>query len=239
MLVVGSGPPLVDGFVVLIEFADPRPAEPTVSPQLALRGWHQIRQVGFDVGLDTGSGALEATESFHFIRHELIVGRFLQGQKDFQEGFDHGGPWATMGTAAWLGTIAGLVAQERCAQLVEPRAAYPKVAGGSDGIEVPGIEVAEDTTDEFGWQTMGKLLLFTPLTCLASLVPRQSFRAASLEALPPNLRSFPHVAKGLDGNGIWSACRYRAHTRSGGTSPFGEAHRSGCSPAEPYPAGGA
>ena len=92
ILFVGSGPPLVDGAVVLIELADPRPAEPTVSPRLALRGRHQMRQVGFDVGLDAGSGALEAAEAFHFIRHELIVGRVLQGQKAFQEGFDHGGP---------------------------------------------------------------------------------------------------------------------------------------------------
>ena len=165
----------MDGTVVLIELADPRPAEPKVSPRLALRGWHQMGQVRFDVGLDTGSGALEAAESAHFIRHELIVGRVLQGQKAFQEGFDHGGPWATMGSTAWLGTTAGLVAQERCAQLEEPRAAYPKVAGGSDGIKVPGIEVAEDTPDEFGWQTMGKLLLFTPLTCLCFTCPAPVF----------------------------------------------------------------
>ena len=106
---------MVDGTVVLIELADPCPAEPTVSPRLALRGWYQMRQVGFDIGLDAGSSALEAAEAFHFIRHELIVGRALQGQKAFQEGFDPGGPWATMCAAAWLGTIARLVAQERCA----------------------------------------------------------------------------------------------------------------------------
>jgi hypothetical protein len=135
-----------------------------------------MRQVGFDVGLDAGSSALEAAEAFHFIRHELIVGRILQGQKAFQEGVNPRGPWATMSATAWLGTIAGLVAQERCAQLVEPRAAYPKVAGCSDGIEAPGIEVDEDTTDELGWKPMNQLFLFTPLTCLGSLVSRQSFR---------------------------------------------------------------
>jgi hypothetical protein len=43
ILFVGSGPPLVDGTVVLIELADPRPAEPTVSPRLAQQGWHQMR----------------------------------------------------------------------------------------------------------------------------------------------------------------------------------------------------
>ena len=142
---------MVDGTVVLIELADPCPAKPTVSSRLALRGWHQMRQVGFDIGLDAGSSALEAAEAFHFIRHKLIVGRVLQGQKAFQKGVNPGGPWATMRAAAWLGTIAGLVAQERCAQLVEPRAAYLKVGGGSYGIKAPSIEVAEDTTDEFGW----------------------------------------------------------------------------------------
>jgi hypothetical protein len=37
ILFVGSGPPLMDGAVVLIELADPRAAEPTVGPRLALR----------------------------------------------------------------------------------------------------------------------------------------------------------------------------------------------------------
>ena len=72
------------------------------------------------------------------------------------------------------------------------------------------------------------------LTCLAPVFP-----AASLEALPPNLRSFSHLAKGLDGRGVRTARKHCANTRSGGTRPFGEARRSGYSPAEPYPAGNA
>jgi len=106
---------LVDGTVVLIELADPRPAEPTVGPRLALRGWHQMRQVGFDICFNAGAGASETAEAFQFVGHKLIVGRVLQGQKAFQEGVNPGGPWATMSAAAWLGTIARLVAQERCA----------------------------------------------------------------------------------------------------------------------------
>ena len=48
---------------MLIKLADPRPAEPAVGSWLALRGWHKMRQVGFDVGLDAGAGALEAAKT--------------------------------------------------------------------------------------------------------------------------------------------------------------------------------
>lgn len=104
---------------MLIEFANPRPAEPPVGARLALRGGHQMGVVRFDVGLDAGAGALEAAEAFHFVGDELIVGRVLQGQEAFEEGARFGGPCTTTGSAAWFGAIAGLVAQEGVAQLVE------------------------------------------------------------------------------------------------------------------------
>ena len=83
-LFVGGRPPLVDGTVVLPEFADVGAAETPVGPGLARAGGHQMSEVRFDIGFDVGAGALETAEPLHFIGHELIVGRVLQGQEGFR-----------------------------------------------------------------------------------------------------------------------------------------------------------
>ena len=59
---------------------------------------------------------------------------------------------------------------------------------------------------------------------------------ATLGALPPNPRSFSLWANGPSPGRLvpWRGiCR----TTTRGIGPFGEARRSGCPPAEPYPAG--
>jgi hypothetical protein len=98
-------------------------------------------EVRFDISFDVGACALETAEPLHFIGHELIVGWVLQGQEAFEEGVNVRRPRAAMVSAAGFGTIAGLVAQERRAQLVEPRTAYSKVVCGCMGVEVSSIEV--------------------------------------------------------------------------------------------------
>lgn len=79
-------------------------------------------------------------------------------------------------SAAWLWTQSRPLAQERGAKLVELCAVYLKVAARGYSIETPRIGVAEDTTDEFDWQTMDQLILFTPLTGHISRVSRPAFR---------------------------------------------------------------
>jgi len=140
-LFVRCPPPLVDGTVVLPEFADVGAAETPVRPGLALRDGHKMCEVRFDISFDIGACALETAKPLHFIGHELIVGWVLQGQEAFEEGVNVRRPRAAMVSAAGFGTIAGLVAQERRAQLVEPRTAYSKVVCGCMGVEVSSIEV--------------------------------------------------------------------------------------------------
>ena len=84
----GCGPPLMDGTVVLIEFANSGTAEAPVDAGLSDRSGNEMRKVCFDINLDAGPSPLETAEPLQFIRHELIVGRVLQWQKVFEEGAD-------------------------------------------------------------------------------------------------------------------------------------------------------
>ena len=181
---------------MLIEFADPRSAETAVGPRLALRGGHQMGQVGFDVGFDAGAGAFKMAQAFHLIGDELIVGRVLQGQEAFQEGDNRSGPCVPVGTSARVRTKAGLVAQEDGAQLVEPGAAHSEVARGGERVEASGVEVAEHPTDKISWKTMNELFLFTPLTCSARRARHQLSRCI-LGACPQTPGVFRIAAKGM------------------------------------------
>jgi hypothetical protein len=89
-----------------------------------------------------------------------------------------------MVSAAGFWTIAGLVAQESRTQLVEPCAAYSKMVCGGVGVEVSSIEVTQNTTDEFGRQTMNQLFLFTPLTYLWLTDLRQHSRPYLVGSAP-------------------------------------------------------
>ena len=103
ILFVRRGPPLVDGTVVLIELANSRPPETSVSPRLALRTWNKMGKVVFDVGFDARAGALKAAEPFQLIGYELIVRRVLQGQEPFEEGANIARPCTAMSSprSAW------------------------------------------------------------------------------------------------------------------------------------------
>ena len=193
---------------MLIELADPRPAEPPVGQRLALRGGHQMRQVGFDVGFDSGAGALEMAETFHFVGNELIVGRVPQGQEAFQEGGNLGGPCASGGLRR-LGWESSRTcrAGRRCAAR---RASCGSRRGGLPRRPPQGCRRrsrAENFSDEFHWQMMDELFLFTPLTWVDA-VADQPFRRhpSAMGALLPNPRSLTHKAKGLDG------CRFGPRT---------------------------
>ena len=74
-LLLRSGPPLVDGAVVLPELADMRPAETPVSAVARRRRGKETREVFFNGCLDAGTGAGEAEKPLQLIGHELEIGR--------------------------------------------------------------------------------------------------------------------------------------------------------------------
>ena len=77
---------------------------------------------------------------------------------------------------------------------------------------------------------MNELFLCTPGSIGSIVCLRQS---STMGALPPNPRSFPHWANGLFAKRV--AARGNPCRDTEASSPFGNVHRSGCPPAEPYP----
>jgi hypothetical protein len=163
---LGRGrPPLVDGAVVLPEFANMGAAEASVGPVLARAGGHQVGEVGLDVGLDVGAGAFEPAEPLQFVGHELIVRRTLQGQEAFQKGDGLCGPWPVMAAAAGLRGEVVPITEELGSQFVEPGAAHVEVGCRGGRVEETRVELAENLPDEFGRQAMDELCFFTLAAC--------------------------------------------------------------------------
>jgi hypothetical protein len=89
---------------MLPEFANVGAAETSVCPLLGWRGGSKVGEVGFDVGFDGRSGALEVAQALHFVGDELIVRRALHGQEVLEESDDLGRPCITpvATTGRWL-----------------------------------------------------------------------------------------------------------------------------------------
>ena len=73
-----SGPPLVNRAVMLPKVANFGSTETPVGAGLSLGSWNEMREMGFDVGLDAGTCAGEAAETQQLIADELVIGRILE-----------------------------------------------------------------------------------------------------------------------------------------------------------------
>ena len=84
-LLGGAWPPLVDGRIVLPEFAEAS-AFPA-APGFGARFWlaDEVGKVGSNKIGDRLTMALETEAAGQFIGHQLKVGRFLQRDKSFEE----------------------------------------------------------------------------------------------------------------------------------------------------------
>jgi len=156
----GGRPPLMNGTVVLIKFANPCTAEAPVGPLFSQRSRDEMREVGFDIDLDAGSSPLETAEPLHFVRHKLVVGRVLQWQEVFKESADLCGPGAAAATATGFGLVRLPVVQKVGAELIEPGFADAKMLGRSRCVQYPIIEIGENAEDKNGRQAVNDLFLF-------------------------------------------------------------------------------
>lgn len=150
-LLGGGGPPLVDGTVVLPEFANMRTPEAAIGTGFESRRRHKVPIVSLNVGLHRGAGANQATKALKFIGDQLVVGRVLERQKILQERFGFWWPLPAPITAAGgrLEVIAPL--KEVSSKLVEPGTAHTEKGGGRGSVERTCVEVFENTADESGW----------------------------------------------------------------------------------------
>lgn len=159
-LFVRSGPPLMNGTVVLPEVADFGAPKTPVDPGFAEWGWDKVGKVGFDVSLDAGAGACEVAEALQLIADELVVWGALQRQEALEEGVGLRGPGSVMVAAAETGLEGFLVSQPGAPKLVKAGFANPEQAGGTGGVLQAGIKIREDAEDEIGREAVNDLFLF-------------------------------------------------------------------------------
>ena len=74
-LFAGIGPPLVNGAIMLPEFANGGAAKATMDTLFA--GWerNEMGEMAFDVCLNTRTSSDKTAEAFHLISNKLEVGR--------------------------------------------------------------------------------------------------------------------------------------------------------------------
>ena len=105
----GSWPPLVDGGIVLPEFAQASSLPTAAGFGTGFRLADELWEMGPD---KRGHGlpmALEAKAASQFVGHQLKIGRFLQGDKGFEELDRFGGPIGPVAAAGELRAELGPV----------------------------------------------------------------------------------------------------------------------------------
>jgi hypothetical protein len=108
-LLSGGGPPLVDGGVMLPQFAHAG-SFPAAAGFGDVRGrTNQEREVAAGVSGDGFAVALESEAGGQFIGDELVVGRSLERQEAFKELLDLGGPGSAMVAAGEVEGESGRV----------------------------------------------------------------------------------------------------------------------------------
>jgi len=150
-------PPLVDGRIVLPEFADAG-----AFPSSAGFGtWFGLAdKFGKACPGKGGHGwavAFETRASFQFIGHELKIGRFLQRQELLEEANGLGRPVRPMVTAGAFGGEAGAFLEEASAEPVKMGSANLEVMRSIRGVNLTTIELPEDLLEKHIGQSSGDL----------------------------------------------------------------------------------
>ena len=159
-LLVLGGPPLVDGGIVLPEFAH-LCALPS-SPRLGSRSWRadQPWEVNAGVGGDGLAVALEGAASSQLIGDELVVGRSLERQEGFQELPHILRPSGAMVTSGEVQGKGGRVLKPEGAQTKEMGAADIQQLGGGGSVELPLVEGVQGLLKEREGNALAELMLF-------------------------------------------------------------------------------
>jgi hypothetical protein len=141
-------PPLVDGRIVLPEFAN---AGAFPAPAGFGTRFGRADKFGKACSGKGGHGlavAFETKAGFEFIRHQLKIGRFLQRQELLEEADGLGRPVRPMVTAGAFGGEAGAFLEEARAEPVKMGSADLEVMGGIRGVNLTVIELPEDLLEK-------------------------------------------------------------------------------------------
>ena len=181
-LLVLCRPPLVDGGIMLPEFpeARPFPAAPGLGVWRGLAD--EMGQVGSGKGGDGLAVAVEIEAGGQLIRHELEVGRSLQGEELLEKLDGLGRPVWPVVAARELGGESGAILEEAGAEPVQVSATDLEVVGGVRDVNDPFIKLLEDELEKRVGEALGELRFL--------IAPSQSHRGRLGEGFRrPSLRS--------------------------------------------------
>ncbi len=147
-LFVQGGPPLVDGGIVLPEFAHWRTLPPAPGLGGRRRRADQQWEVSAGVGGDGFAVALEGEAGRQFIGDELVIGRSLERQEVGEELLHVGGPGDAMVASGEVETEGVRVLKPGGAQAEEMGAADLQKLRGGVGVEVALVEGVQDLLEE-------------------------------------------------------------------------------------------
>jgi hypothetical protein len=151
-------PPLVDGGIVLPQFIDagafPAPAGSWTRFGLA----DEIGKMGSGEGGHRFAMTLETEAGFQFVRHQLEIGRFVEGEEFLEEGEDFGRPVGPMVAAGEFGAEGGGFREEAGAQPVKMGATDLEMVGAISGINRSCVELSQDLLEKQVGEAIGELI---------------------------------------------------------------------------------
>jgi hypothetical protein len=195
-LFILGGPPLVDGGIVLPEFAH-LGALPS-SPRLGSRSWRADQPWEVPAGI-SGDGlavALEGAASRQFIGDKLVVGRSLERQEGFQELPHILRPSGTMAPPGEVQGEGGRMLKPESAQTKEMGAADIEQLSGGGRVELPLVEGVQGLLKEREGDALAELMLFkgpmnARVACRARLFVGLRYAPASSKPSPAGKSFLP------------------------------------------------
>ncbi len=194
-LFISAGPPLMDGGVVLPQFAQTGPFPAAAGPGRGRGRTDQEREVSAGVSGDRFAVTDESEAGGQFVGDELIIGRSLERQEGLQELLDLGGPGGAMVAAGEAEGEGGWLLQPSGAQTKKVGPTDAQELGGGGRVKVATVESVERLVEELEGETFGELvfckrLLICGVARRARLFVGLRFAPASSKPGPANER-FP------------------------------------------------
>lgn len=145
---------------MLPEFADFGSAEASIDAILWWWFGNEVSEMGFNVGLDSETGAGESAETLKFVGNELIIGRVLYGQEASEEGVDFVWPETVAVPSAGPGAVGVATGQPGSPHAIELRSAYTQLRGRSRGVQESRVKFIKSLEDELAGKPVNDLLIF-------------------------------------------------------------------------------
>jgi hypothetical protein len=156
-LLVRRRPPLVDGGIVLPEFAEAGTFPATASFRTPFREADEVGKMRTDKSGDGFAVAFEAEADFQFIGGQLKIGRFLQWHKILEKSTGCWRPIGTVVSTGESGTESRAAAQPPGSESIKVSAADLEVVGGVGPVNFAGNKLLENPVEKRSGEAFGQL----------------------------------------------------------------------------------